>query len=1047
MLSINPKRDAGKLYRYFIEDLALESETELSPGLDASRMAAGLAPTWHGEVVKHLQLPEFVTPAALRCLCENRHPATMDRLTPRMKLDRIVAYDFTFSVPKGLSLIYLLGGDDRIVPVVRRAVESAMGEVERHIRTRVRAGGAMDDRLTANMLYAMFTHRLARPENGVADPQIHVHALGFNVTRDFQEKMWKAAKVFDIAKNAPYFERVFHQSLQRETMRLGYQLEPKGKFWDVRGLPPGLTEKFSSRTKEIKRTAAQHGIKHPKAVAQIGARSRERKSESVRGKDLRQAWERRLSPLEREFFRTTKPDSLSDKEFDRSREANLRRDIPDAFAKRPSEDEARTPGSSTYRSKSSEADRVGIKGRPIRGRAEDHLEERPAGGERDSKVEFESPSRILTKLKPSTSLRAVVRHAAQVIFERIGVVTERDFVNQVLLIAPRAGIDVNEVRREMQTLNLDRRMIADTAVLVDPVALADEKRLVQRVIAGRGQFAPILPMVRIPASVPRAVHNAIRAIGRSPDLVTVVESIPGDASRTVLQAITKALPFGPVLDLRGALSLSAEERSRALTPTLRHGVVVVSPSAAGANEGLRETVSRKSSTVAKFLADPDVRNHAVKGVVIVDQAHLLTTSDANRLLDAVAQVRGRLVLLSEESLTRPHGAGNVPRLLWEKAAIKASFVAEAPHGKTPLSEPLKLAAHGEPAKAVERLEKDGKVALVKPEHVAIAAANEYLQGSSRKGWKPTQSLVVTPTKEDRDAVTDAVRGAMKERGLLGRGKDRLQLEPLNLSDAAKRRSETYKPGMVIEFNENVTRKLAGVPVSRNYKAGDRWDVVKQTPLGVAIKRGLRTGLLPSEHGSKFGVYEKGSKQLAPGDVIRFTKGMMARTRLESVANKTFGMFRVPRHAVESGRSYAFKRFTKAGHMQLKGGLVVPKDFGHWAHDYARTPAQCQGVKRDRVVFATRQDSKGSAENRAFLSSIAAAKKSFKVVTDNVQDLKDRLSVDRRRVLPSDVERQIVPPRFGWDPSGPRSGRADNRASEKAAEEERRKRAHATFERD
>ncbi len=42
-------------------------------------------------------------------LCENINPKTGEQLTPRVKTDRRVLYDFTFDAPKSVTLAYELG--------------------------------------------------------------------------------------------------------------------------------------------------------------------------------------------------------------------------------------------------------------------------------------------------------------------------------------------------------------------------------------------------------------------------------------------------------------------------------------------------------------------------------------------------------------------------------------------------------------------------------------------------------------------------------------------------------------------------------------------------------------------------------------------------------------------------------------------------------------------------------------------------------------------------------------------------------------------------
>ena len=74
-------------------------------------------------------------------LCDNLHPMTGDPLTVRTRTERRVGYDFTFSVPKSVSLLYAMSGDQDILDAFRAAVDETMREIEAEMKTRVRRGG------------------------------------------------------------------------------------------------------------------------------------------------------------------------------------------------------------------------------------------------------------------------------------------------------------------------------------------------------------------------------------------------------------------------------------------------------------------------------------------------------------------------------------------------------------------------------------------------------------------------------------------------------------------------------------------------------------------------------------------------------------------------------------------------------------------------------------------------------------------------------------------------------------------------------------------
>ena len=121
---------------------------------------------------------------AFERLCDNLHPQTGEALTARTSSERTVGYDFTFSVPKSVSLLYALSEDQDILKAFRGAVDETMRDIETEMKTRVRKSGKDEDRATGNMTWAEFIHTTSRPVDGVPDPQLHAHVFAFNATYD-----------------------------------------------------------------------------------------------------------------------------------------------------------------------------------------------------------------------------------------------------------------------------------------------------------------------------------------------------------------------------------------------------------------------------------------------------------------------------------------------------------------------------------------------------------------------------------------------------------------------------------------------------------------------------------------------------------------------------------------------------------------------------------------------------------------------------------------------------------------------------------------------
>src|SRR6266852_5249513 len=106
---------------------------------------------WSGKGAERLGLSGTVDKAAFERLCDNLDPRTGKPLTVRTRTERTVGYDFTFSVPKSVSLLYAMSGDQDILDAFRGAVAETMREIEAEMKTRVRMNGMDEDRVTGNM--------------------------------------------------------------------------------------------------------------------------------------------------------------------------------------------------------------------------------------------------------------------------------------------------------------------------------------------------------------------------------------------------------------------------------------------------------------------------------------------------------------------------------------------------------------------------------------------------------------------------------------------------------------------------------------------------------------------------------------------------------------------------------------------------------------------------------------------------------------------------------------------------------------------------------
>jgi conjugative relaxase-like TrwC/TraI family protein len=254
---------------------------------------------WGGKGASRLGLSGTVDKFSFERLCDNLHPKTGEPLTVRTRSERTVGYDFTFSVPKSVSLLYAMSGDQDILGAFRGAVDETMREMEAEMKTRVRRKLQDTNRTTGNMVWAEFIHTTSRPVDGLPDPQLHAHVFAFNTTYDHEEERWKAGQFRELKRDAPYFQAAFRVRLANKLQDLGFGVERKRDDFEISGITSDVLKRFSRRTTLIERMAEEKGITNPDRKAELGAETREKKISSLGWETLRKEWDSRLTDVER----------------------------------------------------------------------------------------------------------------------------------------------------------------------------------------------------------------------------------------------------------------------------------------------------------------------------------------------------------------------------------------------------------------------------------------------------------------------------------------------------------------------------------------------------------------------------------------------------------------------------------------------------------------------------------------------------------------------------------------------------------------------------
>jgi conjugative relaxase-like TrwC/TraI family protein len=174
--------------------------------------------------------------------------------------DRRLGYDFTISAPKSVSIIGIVGGDDRVIQAHVDANRAAMKWLEEHgAQVRVKGvDGHNEVKPTGNLLYATVQHETSR-EN---DPQLHNHNVVLSVTYDHGSEKWRSLTNDELFKIRTRADTVYKAELARNLRQAGYEIvyHDNGIDFDIRGVEDVHLKAFSQRTKQMREALIARGI-------------------------------------------------------------------------------------------------------------------------------------------------------------------------------------------------------------------------------------------------------------------------------------------------------------------------------------------------------------------------------------------------------------------------------------------------------------------------------------------------------------------------------------------------------------------------------------------------------------------------------------------------------------------------------------------------------------------------------------------------------------------------------------------------------------------
>lgn len=512
--------------------------------------------------------------------------------------------DMTFSAPKSVSVLALVGGDERLAKANLDAARATLVWAEKNLaEARVRNGKSIDIVKTGNLTVAMFQHDTSRN----LDPQLHVHAVVANATRT-KDGEWRALHNDNLWKNNVLLGQIYHSWLREKVEALGYQTEARGKHGtfeivDSR-LPSTTMEEFSTRRQDMLAAAEEHGIKSHGGMDATALRTRARKEAVSDREALRRGWQ--------------------------DRAAGTGADLPAVItAARDLADRGVTPMLDAAPSHMTIAER----GRAILS----WLQEKFATGSGQEKEPyFLHPGRKAgpADLAAAQSVAMAVRHLS----EREASFNRTDIASASLRLGMPTNIDAVErqVDRMARAGILLRGFDTRQDLYTTPEARDTEARLLVEAEKGQGAVHPVVADKDVAGARLQALakgdrgfilnagqESAGRLLLASTDRIVTVQGVAGAGKSSVLK---------PVADI-------ARQEGRAV---LALGV--------------------QNKLVAQLKADTGIESRTIASFVRTYEKLLGPDADATRLAEARARLGGAVILVDESSMISNKEATTLARL-------------------------------------------------------------------------------------------------------------------------------------------------------------------------------------------------------------------------------------------------------------------------------------------------------------------------------------------------------------------------------------------------
>jgi conjugative relaxase-like TrwC/TraI family protein len=282
MLTISKPLSAGQAQSYHQKEFTAKEQNYWS-------QLGIIAGEWQGQLAGQFGLGGTVSAEDFAKLSQGQHPQTGEQLVRQRAsyeyqdadgktiktMEHRAGWDATFSAPKSVSLTALVGGDERVREAHRESVRVALDQIEHY--TQARIGGDHPPETTGKFIAAKFEHDTARPVEGYVAPQLHTHAVVFNVT-ERNNGQSRAIQPQSLFASQQFATAIYQSELTYKLRQFGYEITTgRSGAPEIKGYTQEYLDASSPRSQQIREYLERTG-RSGKEAAEIAAHStRDRK--------------------------------------------------------------------------------------------------------------------------------------------------------------------------------------------------------------------------------------------------------------------------------------------------------------------------------------------------------------------------------------------------------------------------------------------------------------------------------------------------------------------------------------------------------------------------------------------------------------------------------------------------------------------------------------------------------------------------------------------------------------------------------------------------